>query len=73
MLVLCFWLVQTSVAQDIEGAKALVKKGAQLIDEKKYAEAIDTLIKALKMDSANVHADYQLAVAFNNFVSCHRG
>lgn len=63
---LLFLAVSCSFCQGIDDAKALVKKGAQLIDQKKYAEAVDTLNLALKIDSENVHADYQLAVAFNN-------
>ena len=66
VLLMCFLIVRVSYAQDADEAKALVKKGSQLIADKKYAEAIDTLNKALKVDSGNVHADYQLAVALNN-------
>ena len=48
-------------AQNNEDARALVKEGQALNDEKKYTEAIDKYNQALKLDSANLFADYQMA------------
>jgi tetratricopeptide (TPR) repeat protein len=48
-------------AQNNEDARALVKEGVKLNDEKKYAEAIEKYNQALKIDPGNLYADYQMA------------
>jgi tetratricopeptide (TPR) repeat protein len=48
-------------AQNNEDARALVKEGVKLNDEKKYAEAIERYNQALKIDTGNLYADYQMA------------
>lgn len=48
-------------AQNNDDARALVKEGLKLNDEKKYAEAIEKYQQALKIDTGNLFADYQLA------------
>jgi len=48
-------------AQSSDDARALVKEGVKLNDEKKYAQAIDKYREALKIDTGNLFADYQLA------------
>lgn len=48
-------------AQNSEEARALVKEGVKLNDEKNYAGAIEKYNQALKLDTGNLYADYQLA------------
>jgi len=48
-------------AQNNEDARALVKEGVKLNDEKNYAGAIEKYNQALKLDTGNLYADYQLA------------
>jgi tetratricopeptide (TPR) repeat protein len=48
-------------AQNSEDARALVKEGVKLNDEKNYAGAIEKYNQALKLDTGNLYADYQLA------------
>src|SRR5882757_10755277 len=48
-------------AQNNEDARALVKEGVKLNDEKNYAGAIEKYNQALKIDTGNLFADYQLA------------
>lgn len=50
-----------TAAQSTDDARALVKEGVKLNDEKKYAEAIDKYRQALKIDTGNMFASYQLA------------
>ncbi|ASU36631.1 tetratricopeptide repeat protein [Mucilaginibacter xinganensis] len=50
-----------TLAQDNDDARALVKQGVKLNDEKKYAEAIEKYQQALKLDTGNLYANYQLA------------
>jgi tetratricopeptide (TPR) repeat protein len=52
---------KTTLAQNNEDANSLIKEGVQLSNQAKYAEAIDKYNQALKIDPANVYADYQLA------------
>ncbi len=64
-LIALFILAINSIAsaQNNEDARALVKEGVKLNDEKKYAEAIDKYSQALKIDTGNLYADYQMAYA----------
>ncbi|MDB5090646.1 MAG: hypothetical protein JWR09_4640 [Mucilaginibacter sp.] len=48
-------------AQNNEDVRALVKEGIKLNDEKNYAGAIEKYNQALKLDTGNLYADYQLA------------
>lgn len=48
-------------AQNNEEARALVKEGVKLNDEKNYTGAIEKYNQALKLDTGNLYADYQLA------------
>lgn len=48
-------------AQNNDAARELVKEGMKLNEEKKYAEAIDKYNQALKIDTGNLFAAYQLA------------
>ncbi|MCR8557435.1 tetratricopeptide repeat protein [Mucilaginibacter sp. BJC16-A38] len=48
-------------AQNTDEARALVKEGVKLNDEKNYAGAIEKYNQALKIDTGNLFADYQLA------------
>ena len=50
-----------ALAQNSEDARALVKEGVKLNDEKNYAGAIEKYNQALKLDTGNLYADYQLA------------
>jgi tetratricopeptide (TPR) repeat protein len=50
-----------SSAQNNEDARTLVKEGVKLNDEKNYAGAIEKYNQALKLDTGNLYADYQLA------------
>lgn len=50
-----------ALAQNNEDARALVKEGVKLNDEKKYTEAIEKYNQALKIDTGNLYADYQIA------------
>ncbi|MEP6613485.1 MAG: hypothetical protein ABJA76_16405, partial [Mucilaginibacter sp.] len=63
-LIICLFITiacgKTS-AQSTDDARALVKEGVKLNDEKKYAEAIDKYRQALKIDSGSLFAAYQLA------------
>src|SRR3978361_1417461 len=63
-LIICLFITvgyaKTS-AQNTDDARALVKEGVKLNDEKKYADAIDKYRQALKIDSGSMFAAYQLA------------
>lgn len=63
-LIICLFITvacgETS-AQNTDDARALVKEGVKLNDEKKYAEAIDKYRQALKIDTGSMFASYQLA------------
>ncbi|MDO3643558.1 tetratricopeptide repeat protein [Mucilaginibacter sp. L3T2-6] len=48
-------------AQNNDDARALIKEGLQLNNEKKYAQAIEKYRLALKSDTGNLFAGYQLA------------
>src|SRR3569833_940980 len=48
-------------AQNSDDARALIKEGEKLNSEKKYAEAIEKYRAALKLDTGNLFAGYQLA------------
>jgi tetratricopeptide (TPR) repeat protein len=48
-------------AQNNEDSRALVKEGQQLNEQKKYPEAIEKYRQALKLDTDNLFAGYQLA------------
>jgi len=48
-------------AQNSDDARSLIKEGQKLSDEKKYTEAIEKYREALKLDTGNMFADYQLA------------
>lgn len=52
---------KTTSAQNNNDASSLIKEGVQLNNDGKYAEAIEKYNQALKIDSANLYADYQLA------------
>ncbi|MDB5025899.1 MAG: tetratricopeptide repeat protein [Mucilaginibacter sp.] len=51
----------TAVAQDKPAAADLIKEGVQLNDQGNYTGAIDKYNQALKIDSENVQASYELA------------
>ena len=53
-------------AQGNEDARALVKEGIQFNNQGKYAEAIEKYNQALKIDTGNYYADYQLASTLFN-------
>ena len=53
-------------AQNNDDARALIKEGQQLNNEKKYAEAIEKYSQALKIDTGNSFANYQLASSLFN-------
>jgi tetratricopeptide (TPR) repeat protein len=53
--------VHKTFAQSNDDARALIKEGVKLNDEKKYAEAIEKYHQALKIDTGSLYADYQLA------------
>lgn len=57
ILVLCCKVL----AQNSDYARALIKEGQKLNDEKKYTGAIEKYREALKLDTGNLFADYQLA------------
>ena len=63
-LIICLFITlacaKTS-AQNTDDARGLVKEGVKLNDERKYAEAIDKYRQALKIDTGNMFASYQLA------------
>ncbi|MES2110248.1 MAG: hypothetical protein V4577_15935 [Bacteroidota bacterium] len=48
-------------AQNNDDARALIKQGQQLNEQKKYIEAIEKYRQALKLDTGNLFASYQLA------------
>ncbi|MGZ3873870.1 MAG: hypothetical protein ACXVJD_13190 [Mucilaginibacter sp.] len=48
-------------AQNNGASRELVKEGMKLNEERKYAEAIDKYNQALKIDTGNLFAGYQLA------------
>jgi tetratricopeptide (TPR) repeat protein len=52
---------KTTFAQNNADARALIKQGVQLNDAGKYAEAIDKYNEALKIDTGNIYADYEIA------------
>jgi len=63
-LIICLFITVTcgeTLAQNTDDARALVKEGVKLNDEKKYAEAIDKYRQALKIDTGSMFASYQLA------------
>lgn len=63
-LIICLFITAAgnkASAQNTDEARTLVKDGVKLNDEKKYAEAIDKYRQALKMDTGNMFASYQLA------------
>src|ERR1700748_109515 len=63
-LIICLFITVAcgkTLAQNTDDARALVKEGLKLNDEKKYAEAIDKYHQALKIDTGNMFASYQLA------------
>lgn len=53
-------------AQNNDDARLLIKEGAAFNNEKKYAEAIEKYSQALKIDTGNLFADYQLASSLFN-------
>jgi tetratricopeptide (TPR) repeat protein len=53
-------------AQATDDTRALIKEGVQLNGEKKYAEAIDKYSRALKIDTGNLFACYQMALSLFN-------
>src|SRR5471030_601042 len=58
MLTLAF---NSVLAQNEDEARALIKEGVALNDQGKYTEAIEKYNQALKADTGNIHANYQLA------------
>jgi tetratricopeptide (TPR) repeat protein len=60
-LILLIITCNTVFAQNNDDARTLIKEGMQLNDAKKYTEAIDKYSQALKIDTGNLFADYQLA------------
>jgi len=63
-LIICLFVTvacDKTSAQNTDDARALVKEGVKLNDEKKYAEAIDKYRQALKIDTESMFANYQLA------------
>jgi tetratricopeptide (TPR) repeat protein len=68
-ILLCLSIVvarYNACAQNNDDARALIKEGQQLNDEKKYAEAIEKYSQALKIDTGNLFADYQMASSLFN-------
>jgi len=66
LLNLSIFIPVTAFAQNNEDARALVKEGIQLNNQGKYAEAIEKYNQALKIDTGNLYADYQLAFSLFN-------
>ena len=63
LLLLIVTAGNSALAQNNTEARALVKEGVQLNDEKKYAEAIEKYKQALKLDSNYLFAGYQAALS----------
>jgi tetratricopeptide (TPR) repeat protein len=63
MLLLLVSLGNNVSAQNNTDARALVKEGLQLNDEKKYSEAVEKYKQALKLDSGYLFAGYQVALS----------
>jgi hypothetical protein len=61
LVALLTFAVTSVFAQNEDEARALIKEGVALNDQGKYAEAIEKYNQALKADTGNLHADYQLA------------
>jgi tetratricopeptide (TPR) repeat protein len=53
-------------AQNSDEARALVKAGIQLNNDKKYLEAVDKFKQALKIDTGYLYADFELAFTLFN-------
>jgi len=53
------------LAQNTGDARALVKEGVKLNDEKNYSAAIEKYNQALKIDTGNLFAAYQLAYSLS--------
>jgi tetratricopeptide (TPR) repeat protein len=49
------------LAQNEDEARSLIKEGVALNDQGKFAGAVEKYNQALKADTGNLHADYQLA------------
>ncbi|WP_295793141.1 hypothetical protein [Mucilaginibacter sp.] len=63
-LIICIFITVASgetSAQNTDDARALVKEGVKLNNEKKYGEAIDKYRQALKIDTGSMFTNYQLA------------
>jgi len=63
-VIICLFItvaVDKAPAQNTDDARALIKEGVKLNEEKKYAEAIGKYRQALKIDTGNMFASYQLA------------
>jgi tetratricopeptide (TPR) repeat protein len=63
-LVLAGWLLIISMRaiaqEDTTSAAGLIKQGIQLNGQEKYPEAIEKYTGALKIDSSNAQANYQM-------------
>ena len=55
-----------AIAQNNEEARALVKDGIRLNNDKKYPEAVDKFKQALKIDTGYLYADFELAFTLFN-------
>jgi tetratricopeptide (TPR) repeat protein len=63
-LFICLFIIAAcckTLAQNNEDARVLVKEGVKLNDEKNYSGAIENYTRALKLDTGNLYADYQIA------------
>ena len=56
-----------AAAQNSDDARALVKEGRSLNDAGKYADAIEKYRQALKIDTGNLYADFQMAFSLFQF------
>jgi tetratricopeptide (TPR) repeat protein len=66
---ICITLVTAfhkTFAQNNDDARALVKAGMQLNNDKKYTEAVEKYKQALKIDTGYLYADFELAFSLFN-------
>jgi len=61
LITLLTFAFNSVLAQNEDEARALIKEGVALNDQGKYTEAVEKYNQALKADTGNLHAYYQLA------------
>jgi tetratricopeptide (TPR) repeat protein len=61
VVILLTLVVNSAFAQNEDEARSLIKAGVALNDQGKYTDAIEKYQQALKADTGNLHANYQLA------------